>query len=39
MDKGRSDVVLEQGAGFARVLEHRSPLGSIMLVCNTMEEQ
>ena len=26
---------LEQGAKFARVLEHRSPLGSSMLVCNT----
>ena len=26
---------LEQGAEFARVLEHRSPLGSSMLVCNT----
>ena len=29
---------LEQGAEFARVLEHRSPLGSSMLVCNTNED-
>ena len=28
---------LEQGAEFARVLEHRSPLGSSMLVCNTRQ--
>ena len=27
---------LEQGAEFARVLEHSSPLGSSMLVCNTI---
>ena len=30
---------LEQGAEFARVLEHRSPLGSSMLVCNTNASQ
>ena len=29
--------MLEQGAEFARVLEHRSPLGSSMLVCNTIK--
>ena len=35
VDRGGSDVTLEQEAEFARVLEHRSPLGSSMLMCNT----
>ena len=31
--------LLEQGAEFARVLEHTSPLGSSMLVCNTRRKR
>ena len=34
-DRSSMPRLLEQGAEFARVLEHRSPLGSSMLVCNT----